>query len=324
MTAMRTMWGQLKGVFSKPPAATGGGTTPPTAPSPEAEKQNTDKNVTEGTTKFGSAGGQFKKLKGSGNLNTRQKQIFNENLKKAIEADPRAKAGAMSDADLKALAQQAADVTNKLAEVPFGKDVNKLAAKSETLKTNIVELQNDGWTIKYAEDGKGDRTDRKDKIITIDKSEHAGTKAFVESLAHETGHGRSPKPVIPTVADDSPTVEKGRAYIRGVVEAFLLDEGEAQVVACETAAELEAKGEKKINIPGTHSDQYKAVYKKLADGSLSRADARKEMAKIMGTESTTGGNQNYVTYYGDWARQQWNDAHADAPVPDTDPITVFP
>jgi hypothetical protein len=331
---MRTLWTLLRGVPAPATTAPAGGTAGAgtaaagpnaPAPGPSAEEQNKSKNVEEGARQFGSTGARFNKLTGAGDLNTRQKQIFDAKLKQAIEKDPRARAGPLSEADLKALAQQAADVTNKLARTTFSDDINKLSLKSETLKTNIVELQNDGWTIKPAEPGKGDRTDRPSKTITIDASIHPDTKGFVESLAHETGHGRYAKPADPPVDDPSPTVAKGREYIRKVVENSLLDEGEAQVVACETAKELEAKSETGINIPGTNSAKYKAVYDKIVAGTLSRGDGRKEMAKIMATETTSGSPpRNYVAYYSDWPRDNWNGAHADAQVPETPLVTVFP
>src|SRR5262249_9852492 len=150
------------------------------------------------------------------------------------------------------------------------------------------------------------------------------TKDTVERLAHETGHAEYPPPPDPPVADPSPTIAKGRAYIRKVVENNLLDEGEAQIVACETAKELEGKGETGINIPGGHSSDYKAVYKKLLDGKLTRDQARVEMAKIMATETTSNSGENYVDYYAKAPRQNWNNAHPTPRPPATPQVTVFP
>ena len=296
---------------------------PASTPAPLSKKdQNKQQNVEEATTKFGSAGSDFAQLKGADQLNPRQMQIFDEKLKKAIEKDPRAKKGAMKEADLKKLAQKAAEVTDKLSKTKLSNDVNALSLKSETLKDNLVDLQNNGWKIKVGKRGKGSFTDKAAKTITMDPSQ--STKEIVEGLAHETGHAEFTAPDDPSVSDPSPDVAKGREYIRKVVENALLDEGQAQIVACKTAKELEAQGETGINIPGNHSAEYKAVYDKIEAGTLSMDAGRKEMAKIMGSETTSNSGENYVDYYSKAPCKSWNKAHKKAKVPDTPRIAVFP
>ena len=296
---------------------------PANTPAPLSKKdQNKQKNVEEATKKFGSSGSDFAQLNGADQLNPRQKQIFDEKLKKAIEKDPRAKKGTMKEADLKKLAQKAAEVTDKLSKTKLSTDVNTLSLKSETLKDNLVDLQNNGWKIKVGKRGKGSFTDKAAKTITIDPSQ--STKDIVEGLAHETGHAEYTAPDDPSVKDPSPDVAKGREYIRKVVENALLDEGQAQIVACKTAKELEAKGETNINIPGTHSAEYKAVYAKIEAGTLTMDAGRKEMAKIMGSETTSNSSENYIDYYSKAPRKSWNKAHKKAKVPDAPRIAVFP
>jgi hypothetical protein len=148
---------------------------------------------------------------------------------------------------------------------------------------------------------------------------------MAETLAHETGHAEYTKPPDPSVEDNNPSIAKGRDYIRRCVENSLLDEGQAQIVACKTAKELEAKGETGINIPGGHSAKYKEIYDKIEAGTLSMDEGRKEMAKVMATETVSGpGNRNYVDYYSDKPRADWNSKHPKAQVPATPRVTVFP
>jgi len=279
-------------------------------------------NVEQAEKTFGSGGAKFAELKGSKDMNPRQTKLFDEKLKQAIAKDPRAVKGAMKEGDLKKLAQKAADVTTKLATTPLSKDVNKMSQKSATLKDNIVKLQNDGWTIKKGIAGKGSFADRSTKTITIDPSE--GTKDIVVGLAHETGHADYTKPADPSVEDDSPSIAKGKEYIRKVVENCLLDEGQAQIVACKTAKELEAAGETGISIPGANSDKYKEIYEKIEAGTLTMDQGRKEMAKVMATETTSNSSENYIDYYSKDPREDWNAAHPDAEVPETPRIAVFP
>ncbi len=283
---------------------------------------NKQKNVEEAAKNFGSTGAKFAELKGADKFNARQKAILDEKLKKMIEKDPRAKKGAMSEKQLKALAQKAADAATKLSQTKLGKDVNEMALKSESLKDTIVDLQNRGWKIKVGKRGGGSFANSAKKTITIDPGR--STKAIVISLAHESGHANYVDPPDPPVEDPSPTIAKGEAYIRKIVEINLLNEGQAQIVACKTAAELEAAGETDIKISGGHSDQYKAVYKKIVDGTYTMDQGRKEMAKIMGTEITSNSGENYVDYYSKAPRKTWNKAHPEAIVPDTTRVTVFP
>ena len=79
-----------------------------------------------------------------------------------------------------------------------------------------------------------------------------------------------------------------------------------------------------MDIPGTHSAQYKAVYDKIVAGTLTMNQGRVEMAKIMATETTSNSSENYVDYYAKAPRENWNTAHPDATVADTETITVFP
>ncbi len=207
-----------------------------------------------------------------------------------------------------------ADQANALAKTKLGDAVNKLAAESPTLKDNLVDLQNRDWTIKPVAAGQESYTDRPNKIIYV--AQNASAKDVAETLAHETGHAEYAKPADPSVEDPSPTVAKGRDYIRRSVENSLLDEGQAQIVACQTAKELEAKGETGVSIPGNHSAAYKAVYVKIAAGTLTMDQGRKEMAKIMGTEVVSGpGGSNYVDYYSGAPCTDWNTKHPEAPIP---------
>jgi len=213
------------------------------------------------------------------------------------------------------LAEQAADVTDKLSKTPLPKNVNDLAATSATLKDNIVDLQNNGWTIKLGVAGKGNFANRGTKTITMDPDSTLDPRDVVQDLAHETGHAEFTPPADPPINDGSaPSSAKGLAYIRKVVENKLIDEGAAQIVACKTAKELEASGAEDIRIPGMHSDEYKAVYEKMLNGTLNEEAGRREMAKLMGKEETSTNGQNYIMYYADKPRKDWNQLNPTAQV----------
>ena len=294
--------------------------------------ETVQKNVEQGSKAYGSKGADFKKLTGAKDLNARQQTIFDEKLKQAIGNDPRAATGALTKGDLKALAQQAADVATNLAKTPLDDVVDNLAAKSPTLKDNLVRLQNDGWTIVVGTPGAGSSASKATKTITIDPrtDQAANAKAIVISLAHETGHADYTPPADPPVADPSPTIDKGRDYIRKRVENDLLDEGQAQIIGCKTARELEAAGETGIGISGGHDAEYLAIYDKIVAGTLTMDQGRTEMAKIMAKEETsttnpvTGAHDNYIDYYSTDPRDDWNKAHPEAVVPATPRVTVFP
>jgi hypothetical protein len=320
MSKMRELWNNLvdfvddKTAKADPQAAT------------RTAAENEQKNVQEATNTFGSGGSKFKGLKGADDLNPRQKTIFDDKLKQAIERDPRAQAGTMSQKELRELAEQAAEVTDKLSKTPLPKKVNDLAAKSPTLKDNIVDLQNKGWTIRLGEAGKGNYADRSTTTIVMDPDSNIDPRDVVENLAHESGHAEFPKPADPPINDGTPpSSAKGLAYIRSVVENSLIDEGQAQIVACKTAKELEATGAKKISIPGQHSDEYKAVYEKMVKGDLNEEAGRKEMAKIMAKEETSTDGKNYIDYYAKKPLEDWNNLHPTAQVNTTDVanLTVF-
>ena len=105
------------------------------------------KNVETGTKLFGTNGSQFASVKGSNKMTVpQQKTIFDDLLKKSIEKDGAAKE--LSEAELKKLAEQAAETVNKLAEVDLGTKTNQMIEKSATLKAKVVALQFDKWTIK--------------------------------------------------------------------------------------------------------------------------------------------------------------------------------
>jgi hypothetical protein len=288
-------------------------------------QDESDKNIDHATKTFGSSGTKFNQLKAAANLNARQKSIFDQKLQQAIQKDPRAKAGTMSEDDLKALAEEAADVTDKLSKTPLPDNVNELAAKSATLKDNLVELQNNGWTIKLGVK-KGNFANRGTKTITMDPDSTLDPRDVVQDLAHETGHAGFTPPSDPPINDGStPTAVKGLAYIRKVVENKLLDEGQAQIVACKTAKEFEAAGEQDIWIPGMQSDQFKAVYEKMLANTLTEAEGRKEMAILMGKEETGTSEENYIIYYAKKPLKDWNQLNPGAQVKNEDiaKLTVF-
>src|SRR5262249_8094197 len=107
VTSMRSLWKEL-GIPAGPSSVK-------VTAAPPVDEQNKEKNVQEGEKLFGSGGAKFNELKGAKDLNPRQKKIFDDKLKQAIAKDPRAKSGTMTEAELKELAQKAAEVTDKLS-----------------------------------------------------------------------------------------------------------------------------------------------------------------------------------------------------------------
>lgn len=262
-------------------------------------------NVDTGMSKFGSSGSKLADLTGHNTLNTLQKKLLDEALKKKFDESDTA----LSESELKALAQVIVTKTNKLAETPLEAGlpgVNASLAKSDTLKTNIVKLQQQGWTIKLNTPGGGSYCQKgATPTIAIDPS--TPIAIALGGLAHETGHALFTPPTPPTPA----SAASGLAYVKGCVESNFIDEGEAQLVACRTTKELAIQGVAS-NVPAD-GGQFMTIYDQMVAGTIDEDTARKEMAKKFGNLVTSTTHESYLKYYGKHAITQWNAAHASEP-----------
>jgi peptidoglycan hydrolase-like protein with peptidoglycan-binding domain len=259
------------------------------------------KNVETGTKLFGTSGTQFASVKGSNKMTVpQQKTIFDDLLKKSIEKDGAAKE--LSEAELKTLAEKAAETVNKLAEVNLGTKTNQMIEKSTTLKAKVVELQFDKWTIKKGTPGGGSSCDKSTKTIIIDPNKTEEETAA--SLAHEVGHGTFTPPPKPSLASS----KDGEGYILKNVESDFTDEGNAQFVACEVVVQLKAGGVT-AHAPADADKSFQAIYDKFVAKTLTKDQAVKEMAKkFLNLRVSIPPNEPYYEYYGNFYMKQWNDS----------------
>lgn len=281
----------------------------------------TKKRVDDGLAKFGSAGSGTSGLKDFDTLNAEQKKILDDKLRERI-----AKSGKeIPEKDLQKFAQTVVEKTNKLAETPLEKKIpgiNAKLAKSETLKTNIVKLQQAKWKIKVNKAGGGSYCDKVNKTIAIDPSDPL--EESLGGLAHETGHALYKPPPKPTVKASASGVD----YVRQSTEVDFLDEGEAQFVACKAKKDLDAEGVS-ANVPADSAGKFMAIYTRFKDGSLTEDAARKEMAKEFGNLITSTTKEPYLKYYGKAHIANWNAAHKKDPAQQLadsilDTMTLFP
>lgn len=202
----------------------------------------------------------------------------------------------MAPAKSTSTAPAAAAATTAAATTPkapvatgLGDDVDKLAAKSPSLQTDMQSLKDDGWKFRYGTAGGGTFANRTDKEIVVDMNEKGHTADVVQSLSHEVGHAK-----YPYVADYS---SKG-AYVTGT----LADEGAATMNNIRVQREVLANGGPDIGMPGdaaNHADYIKAYDQYLKDGN---ADACRQAIgnKFGAGEVTSTTGQPYADYYGSW------------------------
>jgi hypothetical protein len=263
------------------------------------------RRIDDGVGAYGSSGTKVSELKDADKLNDEQMRILDAALTEKLGAP----GVTMSEKALKQFAQRVVEKTNKLAETPLEKKipgVNEKLAKSETLKTNIVKLQADKWTIKVNKPGGGSFCDKTNKTIAIDPNDPM--EEVLGGLAHETGHALYVLPPAPTIKASASGVE----YVRKSTEIDFLDEGEAQMTACRAAGDLRAKGVP-ANVPADSAGKFMAIYVRYTVGDLDENAARKEMAKEFGNLITSTTKESYLIYYGSAHIENWNAAHKKDP-----------
>jgi type VI secretion system secreted protein VgrG len=169
----------------------------------------------------------------------------------------------------------------------LGEKVDALIEKSPTLKKDLKDLQDDGWTVKNGDPGKGSYADRASKTIVLDGNLQNDPNALVQTLSHEVGHAQ-----YPYVADMSSRAN----YVNGA----LADEGAATLKNIEVQREIMANGGPDIGIAGSSHNH--AAYNAAYDNAIKTGNmvgGRAQIGAIFGageTTSTTG--QTYSNYYG--------------------------
>ncbi len=192
----------------------------------------------------------------------------------------------------------------KPVKTGLGDDVDKIANKSPTLRSNIEKLQADGWTIKYGEAGKGSTCDKKTKTILIDPNKKGDPAGITRSLAHESGHGLYKED--PYVPHNGLTKDE---YVSRNVARNLKDEGEATLTNAQVRKEINDAGGPDIGISGTQQDKYQAIADKYPDPA-DRDKARKEIGDLFGNgeKASVPPHDTYNDYYGK-TYKDFYDAH---------------
>ena len=204
------------------------------------------------------------------------------------------------DAIAKLVAEENAAVDSKLSM--FSQGVRDMVKKSPTLRSQIFQLEKNGFNFKTGPVADGYYMDPNTKTIVIDQP--LGDADTVSHIAHEVGHGVNAQkigiPATPTMTRDE--------YVRLNVNNLMQNEGEAQLNAAQIRAELKAAGGPDIGIPGSQTAKYQAVYDDYAAGKVTRAEAVNRMATLMGNERvSTPPHQPYRDSYRDAYRKDWDD-----------------
>lgn len=191
----------------------------------------------------------------------------------------------------------------------LGEDVDAMIANSPTLTSNIEQLQEDGWTIRFGESGAGSFCDKEAKTIVIDVDSAGDTTDITQTLAHETGHA---------LYEADPYVDFGdlskEEYVDVNVNSALKDEGEATLMNLQIRQEIldatataDSEGTD-IGVAGAASAQYIEAYEQW-DGE-GRDAMRQQIADIFahGEHPSTAPDGDYYDYYAGTYRDHW-DAH---------------
>jgi len=171
-------------------------------------------------------------------------------------------------------------------ETGLGKEIDRLACLSPTLREDLKRLEEDDWTIGYGEEGGGTYVILSRKLIVFDPDYRNSTNYIVYGLAHEAGHAKGTYPV---------DCSSKNAF----VAKLLADEGVATLNAIKVQREILKNDGEDIAAWVTNMAKYDAIYDQyLRDGNA--AKAHKEIGDIMAVEERCSGtNQPYIDCYGD-------------------------
>jgi type VI secretion system secreted protein VgrG len=196
---------------------------------------------------------------------------------------------------------------DKPPKTGLGSDVDAAAGKSKTLTDKINQMQSDGWSVKYGEDGAGSFTNAGEKTVVLDGNLEGDTEGTLSMLSHEVGHATWKTPEIPFEAAFAQGMSK-EDFVSQNVHADLLSEAEATLTSSQIQQELAANGGPSIAVPGAHASEYQQTYQDyLQDGD--RDAAREQIASIFGDgeHPSTSPNQTYNQYYQGAAASQWDE-----------------
>ncbi len=192
-----------------------------------------------------------------------------------------------------AAAAAAAPAAKKGVDSGLGDGVDALVEKSPTLKSNVEQLQKDGWTIEYGEAGKGTYADKTQKKIVVDSNKKGDDEGVARSLAHESGHAMyQEEPYVP------PAGLTKEQYVEKNVQRHLKDEGEATLTNAQVRNEIKENGGPDIGISGAQSEKYAKIAEKYPDPK-DRDKARQEIADVFaeGEHPSTDPSKTYEEYY---------------------------
>jgi WXG100 family type VII secretion target len=212
-----------------------------------------------------------------------------------------AAAGGGVVAAAKAVLRVAEDAAVDLMLSKFSQKVCDLAKQSPTLRSELLQLQLEGYTIKTGPVADGYFTDWDKKEIVIDQP--LGDTTTVAHLAHEVGHGvNAQQQGIPA----TPSMTKAQ-YVKANVDNLMHNEGEAQFNAARVRAELKSAGGPDIGIPGGQTAKYQTVYDNFTANKITRDQAVNQMGTLMGNERvSTPPHKPYRQDYGDAYSNYWD------------------
>jgi uncharacterized Zn-binding protein involved in type VI secretion len=190
----------------------------------------------------------------------------------------------------------------------LGADIDALVDKSDTLKSNLQALLEQGWTISYGTPGGGTFANRNTKSIVVDPNEAGNPAAVVQGLAHESGHALYK--MDPYVPPDGLTKDE---YVQRNLDRHLKDEGEATLMNAQVRNEINGNGGPDIGIAGAQPAKYADMAAEDADYA-DRDDVRRRIgSEYADNEHTsTPPNPSYRDYYSKTYSDHY-DAHPPAP-----------
>ena len=197
-------------------------------------------------------------------------------------------------------AQQAAAVDRKLSA--FSQGTRDLVKKSPTLRRQILEAEQKGYSFRTGAAADGYYTNPDTKTIVIDQP--LSDKETVQHLAHEVGHAVT---LQTNVIQPTPTTTRDQ-FVQQNVANLMHNEGEAQFNAAQIRAELKAAGAGDIGIPGSQTAAYQQVYDDFTAGRITKAQAIDRMGNLMGNETQSRPpHKRYREGYADAYRKYWDE-----------------
>ncbi len=194
-------------------------------------------------------------------------------------------------------AAQSAAVANMLSI--FDPQVRELAAKSPTLRAQMLALQKKGILFQT-----GPRSQTIEPFITIADTLTGGDA--VAMIAHETGHVMNNYQEHGLIVE-TPDMTRDQ-YVSLNVANNLHNETLAQFNALQVRAELLAAGAGDIGVPGNEDAGFQQVYADYVAGRITKDQAIERMSPVMGNVLRDAGPppQTYRDYAIDYFRKDWD------------------